>query len=360
MNPRERHLAVQHGQEPDRVNVIAAEGLRAGPQGGWMRRMQARGMGVTHIVPAYKPFFFYDHWVNPELPEVIYQQTHFIEQGVHYVRHGFETPAGSIHSVVGRNPDDDVLTGSVQEYFVKEPEDWPVVNDLFRRMLDAMRPNDSEVQRDLDDLGPAGYTIALLPKTPFQLAWIELATMDRAAIDARLGAEGFLEYVEVQRAIHTRAAELAAGVPTDHLAIIENLTNILSPAYYRQYCQPYYEIYARAFAGTSKVLAVHCDGLLGHLMDEIAASPFQIVDSFTVPPTGNVTLSAAKAAWPDKIPFVNLPPHLAFAEEQALHAGYQQILDEWGSRVLTLEHVEDLPEGQLEKHLSAALDVCGY
>jgi hypothetical protein len=36
------------------------------------------------------------------------------------------------------------------------------------------------------------------------------------------------------------------------------------------------------------------------------------------------------------------------------------VINEWGSKRLVIEHVEDMPPDRLEMHLNAALDVCGY
>jgi hypothetical protein len=360
MKPRERHLAVLHGQEPDKVNIVAAEGLRSGPQGGWMRRLAARGLGVTHIVPPYKPMFFFDHRIDPGVEGVTYIKTHYVENRVAKVRHTYETPVGAVHSVVGSNPDDNVMTGSPQTHFVKEEEDWRVINYVFERMLDAMKPNYEEMRLDQADLGDGGYTIAVVDKTPFQRAWIELASMERTALDFNLKPDGLLEFIDLQRRFHERAADITANCPSEQVLIIDNVTNVISPRYYREYCLSFYEIYARALAGTNKVLAVHHDGLFAHLKKEIAEAPFQVLDSFTIPPVGNVSLRQAKQWWPDKIPFVNLPPHLAYADREALREAYAQIMTDWGSAVLTIEHVEDLRPDQVERHLNAALDVADY
>ena len=64
MNPYERHLSVINNQEPDKVDVVFALGLRGGPTHGMLRRLTERGMGITHIVPPYKPMFLRSH-VNP-------------------------------------------------------------------------------------------------------------------------------------------------------------------------------------------------------------------------------------------------------------------------------------------------------
>ena len=99
---------------------------------------------------------------------------------------------------------------------------------------------------------------------------------------------------------------------------------------------------------------------MAHLKKEIAEAPFDIVDSFTIPPVGDITIAEAKQIWPDKRLFINLPPHLAYAEKKELHNAYEFITSEWGNKCLVIEHVEDMPAETLERHLEAALDVCGY
>ncbi len=360
MTPYERHLAVINGEEPDRVDVQFATGLRGGPNHGMLKRLTARGMGITTIVPPYKPMYFFDHMINPFLKDVSYSQKYYSENGIWLIQHKYETPVGSIDSIVGINPNDNLLTHSSRTHFVEEVEDWVVINYIFKQMIDALKPNYDEIAGDQADLGDGGTTIAVVDKTPFQRAWIELASMERTAYDFIEKPAEFLEYIDIQHRFHQKAAEITAECPAQHITLIDNITNIISPKNYREYCMPYYDIYTRALSGTGKKFAVHFDGLLRHIHEEIRESSFDILDSFTVPPTGNISLTEAKEFFPEKILAVNLPPHLAFASMDELHEGYQQILDDHGSKCLIIEHVEDLPEAALEKHLIAALDVCGY
>ncbi len=360
MTPRERHLCVLHGENPDKPNVAAADGLRSGPAGGWLRRLSARGMTILHIVPPYQPMFFFDHAVDPEIETIVYTRSHYFEDGLRKTRHTLETPIGSVHSVVGHNPDIGLLTGSVESAFVKESQDWRIINYIFSAMTENLCPNYQEMERDLDTLGDAGYTIGVIDKTPFQRAWIELASLERICLDIADSNEDCIEYFQIQEQFHRRAAEITAQCPSEHILCIDNITNTISPRFYRDYCLPIYEIYASALADAGKVLAVHFDGLFGHLKSEIADSPFRIIDSFSTPPTGDVSLAEARRLWPEKIPFVNLPAHLAWGSKEELIGGYTSILEECGNNIFTIEHVEDMPDEQLELHLSTALDVCGF
>jgi hypothetical protein len=304
--------------------------------------------------------FFFDTIVNPYVKEISYSQVSYFENGVWKMRHVFDTPAGTVSSVVGRNPGLELVTSSVYEPFIKERKDWRVINYLFRRMTEEMRPNYREIEMDQQDLGESGTTIGVVDRSPFQRVWIELSDLEEGVYAFADGEEEFQEFLEIQNSFHKKAAEITAGCPTNHIELIDNITNTISPELYREYCMPVYELYACAFEGSGKRLAVHHDGLMAHIKAEIAESPFDIIDSLTVPPVGNVSLSQAKQWWPDKLIFVNLPPHLAHSGEKEIREGYEAILEEWGSAALVIEHVEDMPEETLELHLRTVLDVSGY
>ncbi len=360
MNAFERHQAIIHGETPDKVGVMAATGLRTGPQGGMYRRLAAQGLCLRHIVPPHQPFFSFPGSVNPFLKDIVYSQRVYFQKSHWQIQHTLETPVGTVNAIASRNLEIDVSSDSPLTHFVKNPEDWDVINYVFREMTTALKPNYEEMLRDQDSLGTSGYTIAFIDKTPFQRAWIELASLERTVYDCADRPEGFLEYLEIQETYHKKVAEIAADCPTDLVLINDNITNTISPKYYREFCTAYYQIYAEAFQGTGKVLAVHHDGLLKRLSHEIADAPFSIVDSFTVPPSGDLSLAEAKASWPGKIPFVNLPPHLAWSSPEELRREYGGIVDTWGDTGMVIVHVEDFPLPQVEIHLQAVMDVCGY
>jgi len=45
MNIRERVYLLLNGEEPDIIPVLASDTLTLGPTGGWIRRLQKRGLG---------------------------------------------------------------------------------------------------------------------------------------------------------------------------------------------------------------------------------------------------------------------------------------------------------------------------
>lgn len=360
MNAYERFSAIIHGEEPDRVGVMSATGLRVGSQGGVFRRLADRGLCLRDIVPPHTPFFSYPGAANPFLPDVTYSETYYLDRGSWHIRAEITTPVGEISAVSARSSEVDVASDSPVEHFVKQPGDWEIVNDLFRRMLDALKPNDEEIRRNQDEMGDQGLTIGIVDRSPFQRAWIELASLQETVIECFDPSPGFQEYLEIQETYHRKIAEISAASPAELILINDNITNTISPSLYSQHCTPIYQIYAEAFSSSGKVLAVHHDGLLNSLKNEIADAPFTVVDSFTLPPAGDLDLLEARKLWPGKVFFVNLPPFLAHKDDDEVERFYEQVIQDWGSKQLVFVHVEDYPEDKLERHFSILMDVCGY
>ena len=103
------------------------------------------------------------------------------------------------------------------------------------------------------------------------------------------------------------------------------------------------------------------DGRLGNLRKEIAETPLDVLESFSVPPTGDVSLAEVRKIWPDKTVFMNTASHLAWAEPEEVRTFYEALAQEWGSKNgLLLELSEELPPETVGAHMSAAMDAFGY
>lgn len=357
MDARERLMAVFHGEEPDKVPVWAADQLRSGPQGGWVRRLTERGMGIRRIAFPYQPTFLYPFWI-PLFEGVKYTEVRYIEGGEEKFHHTLDTPVGTVSSTMKVSSSS--ISNVTEEYFVKSRKDWCVLTYLFQKIIEKMIPDYEGILREEDALGGQGLPIAFIDKTPFQRAWTELASIEQAFLDFQAGSAEILEFLDTQRRLHKRIAEITANSPAEVILINDNITNVISPSLYREFCRPYYELYDEALRGTGKVLAVHMDGSLAHLKNEISTSAFDVVDSFTIPPVGDLSFGEARALWPGKILTINCPPHLAWAERDELQAAYESIEGEWGDKRFVIVHVEDLPMERVELHLGAALDAYGY
>jgi len=362
MTPRERITAVLNGEEPDKIPVVTYSTGNIsdfGVGGGWYRRLSERGLGTMAFEWFYTPALLLD--INPYLPDVKYTQIHYIENGLRKFRHTFETPVGHITGVWAYNPLPFFVIPHTEEYFVKQPSDWRVVNYISNGVLDKLAPNYEAVESKQDELGDSGIVLCFVEKTPWQKAWTRWAGLERTIIDFHEQPEEVQEFIEIEKRFHTRVAELAAECPARFIDVGENMTDMISPKYFREYCLPIYEIYSKQLEGTDKVLSAHMDGRLGSIKKEIAEAPLKVIESLTVPPAGDISLTEVKKIWPDKIVFMNFAPHLHWAEPKEVRKGYEALAEEWGSKKgIILELSENLPPEKLEAHVSAAMDAFGY
>jgi len=364
MTPRERILAVLNGEEPDRISVCSGERQLVGLSVERIERLKERGLGILRTAGYFSPVWstHTGQRRDPGLPDVKYTRTEYLEKGVQKYRQTYETPVGSITGVMMINPIDNIAVNDApEEYFIKEPSDWRAVNHIIKGMLDIMMPRYQHFERAEEALGDEGIAYVFLGYTAWQRAWIELAGPERAVIDFHEQSGEIEEYIDLHRRWHTRQAELAAGCAAKFIDIGENISDMTSPRFFREYCTPIYEIYSKQLEGTGKVLGVHMDGRLGSLRKEIAESPLNIIESFAVPPTGDISLAEVRKIWPDKMIFMNTAAHLAWAEPAEVREFYEGLAAEWGSKKgLLLELSEHLPVETVEAHMSAALDAFGY
>ncbi len=359
MDARERILTLLAGEEPDRVPVLAGE-VRVGPPGGWVPRLTARGLGLLRRLCPYRPHFNFPAAFQTFLPGIRCTSTYYLEGGRMKIRFTLETPDGEVSSVLLLKFTGTLAAYAREEPFIKLRADWRAFTCLFRTLTRVLSPNYDDFTREEETLGGRGFVFGYLTKTAYPRAWIQLANPDQAVLDFKQMPAELEEFLEVERAFHQRAAEIAAGSPARVLNLYDNITDMVSPALFERFCVPTYQIYAEALRGTGKLLAVHMDGRLAHLKEPVARSPIQLIDSFTVPPVGDLPLSEVRSAWPGKVIWVTCPPHLTYMPMEQVRQGYEQLLDEWGDRRLAIEYVEDLPAAEMEPHLETVLDVCGY
>ncbi len=371
MTPRERILAVYNGEEPDKIPVVSFIGMLYG-RPDWEPRLRKRGMGLIGVVaisdppsitmnPTYTPFGWQ---ANRRLTETKYTRTDYFEKGKWKYRQTWETPVGTITGVTSTNPDnymDLINTAAPEEYPVKKTSDWRVVNYYIKDILEHLVPKYDGFEKADKDMGERGIIQTFLSSTAWQRAWMFLAGPERALIDFHEQSDDIKEYIELVRLWHARIAEFAAECPIKFIDIAENVSDMASPAFYGKYFLPIYETYAQKLKGTGKILGAHMDGRLGKLKKEIAESPLDVIESFSLPPTGDISLTEAKKIWPGKMLFMNTAPHMAWAKPEEVREYYEYIANEWGSKKgLLLEFSELLPPQTVEAHLSAAMDAFGY
>lgn len=280
--------------------------------------------------------------------------------GKRHVRNTWTSPVGSV-SQVFRD------TWQV-EYFVKSPKDYLTLADIAER--EVYRTNYGAYNRKQDQLGDRGLIyIDDGLRSPFQRILVDFAGVERAVTDLLFDCDEALTLYDVLYRRRLERFDLLADAPGVFMKINENISaDLLGPAVFRRFHLPFYaDVRARIPAG-KKSIALHLDGRLGPIQDDIAAcDDFDIVESLSPPPEGDSDPREVMQAWPGKrlwfsIPAQVLQPeadHGAFVDglvaDAAEAAGVDTAAPNAGAPQWAIGISEYFPERQWDRVIGALL-----
>jgi hypothetical protein len=303
--PRARIMRVSRGGRADRLPFFH---YWRHSQVGWAERAcRNRGMGMCWMRPCYVEKL---HGV-----EVSEKQITTGGQTLH--RRTYTTPVGSVSVVERREPGTgqwhaqrswrDVSPWQVKR-LVKAPEDYGVVKYIVEHT--EYVADYFPIEQAQEWLGDDGVVLTSLPHSPMQMLMIDW-----------VGSEGgrfFYHYVdypdlvgELYEALCTSRKpmyEIAANSPAPIVLCGDNVDGVLvTPSLFEAHFMPVYAQQAEVLHAQGKLMAVHMDGRVKVLKGLIARTAIDIVEALHPPPMGDLSLSEALAAWPDKIIWVGFP-----------------------------------------------------
>ena len=216
---------------------------------------------------------------------------------------------------------------------------------------------DFETYRAADrNMGSKGIVYAEI--LPIPLQWLLVVIMGTVAWSEiiMLHRDRFEVLLDSLTRVYRRQVDIAADSPAEVIWFPDNLTgSIVSPEIFEQYCSPIYDYACSMFQQTGKLGAAHCDGDYTHLMDQIQNSRFSVVEAFTPPPMGNVSVAQARAAWPDTTISINVPGTLFSQSKNNIKSWIQEYLQEAqaGAGRFVIGCTENYRESDFEHAFSA-------
>jgi len=241
----------------------------------------------------------------------------------------------------------------IVEYIIKSLSDYDVVRFIIE---DAVYHEDyTGFVRARERLGEDGLLLANMGRCPLQRMSIELAGLERLALDLHdypEVVEGLLQTMEQRQ---DEVYRMAAESPAELIWSPDNVsTTRMSPRWFERYCLPFYNRHGPMVHRAGKMYVAHMDGRLRGLKHLIAQCDLDVIEAVTPPPMGDLPIAEAQAAWPDKSVWCNFPESL-FAEGNC--AVFDHTLDllrqAYSRGHFVLGVTEDMPEDYLETGLSA-------
>lgn len=338
MDTKERILAALTGGEPDRVPLTVYHWML--PRGRIERILRERGVGLI---------------MHPQPYRVEYRQVEFVrheywQNGTKRIRNEIRTPVGDVWQTVADGPYTNVQPW-ILEHFIKGPDDYRVMEYVFR---DEVYVDNCATIREIQrQLGGDGLVFFHLAQVPIQRMLYYLMGFDRFSYDIHFRLDLFDSLHETIAKRYAELYDFAERAPVELVGLGDNITGeVIGEERYRKYCLPLYARLKDRIASSGKLLAVHMDGKLSPLREAIAESPFDIIEAFTPPPMGDVSIKEARRFWPDKGLWLNFTSSVHLEPPEVIEAHARQLLEEAGSkRNFAIGITEDVPVEAFETSL---------
>ena len=347
MTPRDRLLAALRGRPIDAVPWSCYSNLL--PRGETERLLRERGMALITPVTSY----------IREMPHVEVLSREAREGGHAYTYRTFRTPVGAVTEK--RRAEPGYGSSWIVEHMIRRPEDYAVVEFMVRDTI--LHPNFEAVTELEADLDGDGVALAWTTRSPYQQMYIEMMGLERMVLDRADGLPDFLSLYQAMDELAERIHRLVAQSPATLIWNPDNLTDLVAggPTFDTHYA-PYYNHVADIAAEAGKIVVSHFDGRLASLTHSIARTRLPVVEAFTPPPMGDLSVAEAKATWPDKVVWINFPGSVFLETPDEVRRFTRELLAEAmpGGRFV-LGITENIPAGaRVEALLALADGVADY
>jgi hypothetical protein len=344
--PRSRIRAALRGEWTDRV-PFSVYWLFL-PRGEAERRLRNAGVAVVERVPVYRV----------EMPGVQIITHEYFEDGVRTQRETVHTPVGEVYATRVLDPNYGTSWWDRDKY-VKRPEDYRVLEYMVRDTRYV--PNYDAFRLAEERLGEDGYVIGNTDYTPLHKLLVDWLGIERFSLDLRLCPDALFGLYEQLCRKQREMYRVAAGSPAELMIYGGNIhEDVIGLARFEAYDVPPLNEFADTVHAAGKLSACHLDANMSTLVQAVAGCRVDVVEAFTPVPTCDVTVAEARAAWPDKVLWVNYPSSLHIEAPEAIWAGTLRILREAAPGLRFLVGItEDIPEDAWRDSLSVISEAIG-
>ncbi len=313
------------------------------PQCAAERRMRNRGLCIVNRQNVFAT----------RRPNVKVRQEQFEEDGHTMVRTCYETPVGTVHTLtqpVG-------FTIWYHKRMFSTPDDYKVL--LFIIKDEVYEPDYKAFSKAVaraggDAIFRAGFGLeplqALISGIFMETATFCIEWMDRRDEVLKL----YAAIVENRRRVYP----LVADSPASHANYGGNVVpEIIGPAAFEEYYVPHYNEAAEIMHRQGKLIGSHFDANCRLLSEAIANTELDYIEAFTPAPDTDMTLAAARKAWPDKVLWLNFPSSLHLGTESDITRATIGMLNELDSTDGVIMGItEDIPPDKWQRSCKAIMD----
>ncbi len=339
MTTRERLLTFLRGGTPDRIPWSIYAWMV--PDSEARRLLQRKGLGLMNAARIFRQI----------RKEVAVTEERKNLGGWPQIRLRIETPVGALTEEA--TIESTTKSRWIRKYLISEPEDYAIAEYVFRHT--HFEPERDAWRRAEAEMGDAGIVVGEIMPVPLLYLMVSWMGVQGLVEGLYLHPDRFAALIDALNQHYDRQVELAAASPAEIIWFPDNVTaSIISPRLFDLYCAPTYARSMPIMRASGKIPIAHYDGSIRPLLDRLARTDLPVMEAFTPPPMGDVSVAEAKAAWPDKRIWVNFPGCLFLEPADAIEAYTLDLLREGapGGR-LAIGCTEDFPLDAFEKGFTA-------
>jgi len=313
MNLKERIYTALRGGIPDQIPWTIYRGLL--PQDEYAEKLREMGLGTVHIAGA----------ISSTSPNVSITESNIESSDGNLRMLTYKTPVGSLTKTIRTEPG----YGSTwtMEHLVKKPEDYAVLEFIINDT--NYHANYDTFEQAYEAVGESGFVMTSVERTPVQKLWIEFTGVERFSLDWYEERETVEQILDAILNKQREMWAIVADSPAEFVWCPDNITGeIISPTMFERYLLPYYNNLAEMMHPKGKRLVAHMDGTMQSLVEAVSKTEIDIIEAFTPPPDGNLSVAEAREAWPDKVIWINFPSSMHIASPEQLQAIARDLLQQ--------------------------------
>ncbi|MFB3881788.1 MAG: hypothetical protein ACE149_11025 [Armatimonadota bacterium] len=340
LTPRQRVMAVLHGEAPDKTPFTIYSGHL--PRCTAERELRDRGLCLVERTTSYRT----SH------PNVGYKTDHYVdERGRGMVRETLSTPHGELSRVW----EPAGFTDWRHEWLFKTPDDYKALLYLIQDTV--VEPDYERATRLVDDLGDDFVVRDQLPLEPLQnLISSHYMSTETFGIEWMDNRDEVLKLCEAFAEVARRIYPVVANGPLEFCNYGGNvMPRVIGPEVFREHYLPHYNEAADVLHSKGKLIGSHLDADNTIIMELVAQTRLDYIEAYD--PGMGPSVGEALAAWPGKALWINYPASWHLRDEQGVYDGTVQMIREArpGNRFL-IGITEDVPEERWRGNYRAIMD----
>lgn len=330
MNPRERFWSALNGEMPDQIPLTI-----------WNNKLP--GSGIDEQLFALEVLLINKSSVWKQEYDCIDIdiQDKSASDGSTYRTVLYNTPAGVLTESQRLMPG----TVWIEKYLFKSSDDYEALESLISSR--TYLPDTERFYRD-DQMLSNGKSMARPTSihSPMHELIYEFMGLENFSIEILLNQDRLLQLHDVLAEDWLNRVEMVASSPARY-AVIDGNTDIRVIGFERfeKYYIPFIGRACEILHSRGILAGAHLDSNNKKLAPLIARTSLDFIESFTPPPDCDMTITEAKAIWPDKTLLIHFPSSVHFFDENAIKKHGLKILKESkpGNRI-TIGTMEDIPD----------------